>query len=62
MDCSRLPLPGIPQSLKSHEMCGILKISGKVVEFILKMTKVMEKSFDFEIRTKSLGNVMEIDQ
>ena len=58
-------ITGLPRSWKSHGISGILKfsgISGKVMEFRLKLTKVMEKSWNFEIRTKSHGKVMEFDQ
>ncbi len=47
---------------KSHGISGILQISGKVMECRPKLTKVMEKSWNFEIRTKSHGNVMKFDQ
>ncbi len=32
------------------------------MDFRLKLTKVMEKSWSFEIRTKGLGKVMEFYQ
>ncbi len=40
-------IAGLPRSWKSHGISGILKfsgISGKVMEFRLKLMKVMEKS------------------
>ena len=49
---------GLPRSWKSPGISGILKIygiSGKDMEFRLKLTKVMGKSWNFEIRTKSHG-------
>ncbi len=45
-------MTGLPRSWKNP---GILKFSGKVMEFRLKLTKVMEKSRNFEIRTQSHG-------
>ena len=55
----------MPRSWKSHGISGILKfsgISGKVMEFCLKLMKVMEKSWNFEIMTKSHGKVVEFDK
>ncbi len=46
--CCCGPISGLTRSWKGH---GISGISGKVVEFSLKLTKVMEKSWGFEIRT-----------
>ena len=46
------PRTGLPRSWKSHGISGIFKfsgISGKVMEFLLKLGKVMEKSWYFEI-------------
>ena len=56
--------PGLPRSWKSHDGISgnskISRISGKVMEFRLKLTKVTETSWNFEIRTKSHGKVMEL--
>ncbi len=57
--------PGLPRSWKSHGISGILKfsgISGKVMKFCLKLMKVMEKSWNFEIMAKRHGKVMEFDK
>ncbi len=57
-DPTKCILCWVSLSWKSRGMSGILKfsrISGKVMEFKLKLTKVMEKSWNFEIRTKSHG-------
>ncbi len=46
---------GLPRSWKSHGISAILKffgISGKVMEFRLKLMKLMEKSRNFEIMAK----------
>ncbi len=55
--------PGLPRSWKSHEISGILKfsgISGKVMEFCLKLMKVMEFCDTvMEKSWKSHGKVME---
>ncbi len=48
--------PGLPRSWKNHGISGTLKfseISGKVLEFLLKLGRVMEKSWNFEIGAKS---------
>ncbi len=48
----------LPRSWESHGISGILKFSGistKVMEFRLKLMKVMEKSWNFELMTKSHG-------
>ena len=45
----------MPRSWKSHGISGILKISGisgKVMEFRVKLTMVMEKSWNFEKKDK----------
>ncbi len=49
------PFTGLPQSWKNHGISGILKfsgISGKVMEILLRLWRVMQKSWNFEMRAK----------
>ena len=55
-------MAGLPQSWKNHGILKISGISGKVMEFLLKLGRVMEKSWNFEIGAKSHGKVMEFDK
>ena len=62
MSCILYDCTGLPRSWKSHGISGILKFSGKVMEFWRKLGWVMEKSWNFEIWAKSHGKVMEFDK
>ncbi len=49
-------ITAFPQSWKNHVIFGILKSPGKVMEFCLKLGRVIEKSGNFEIGAKSHGS------